>query len=67
MVCALDDDLSQIGVANTLGVPSIMRRNEANQGYVPEAGQMAVWTMEAAKETILELIKMHKNKVGIYA
>jgi hypothetical protein len=67
VVCALDDDLSQLGVAERLGVPTIMRRNEANQNYIPGAGQMATWTMEAAKETILELISMHKNRTGIYA
>lgn len=67
VVCALDDDLSQIGVANRLGVPSIMRSNEANQNYAPDDKTMVVWTLEAAKETILELIEMHKNRTGIYA
>lgn len=67
VVCALDDDLSQIGVANRLGVPTIMRLNEANVGYTPDSEQMSVRTLEAAKETILELIGMHKNGTGIYA
>jgi len=67
VVCALDDDLSQIGVANGLGVPTIMRLNEANRAYTPDKDQMSVWTLEAAKETILELINMHKNGTGTYA
>lgn len=67
VVCALDDDLSQLGVADRLGVPSIMRLNEANKGYVPGADQMVVSTLKAAQETILELIELHKNGTGIYA
>jgi len=67
VVCALDDDLSQLGVAKRLGVVPIMRRNEANQGYTPDDDQMFVWTLSAAQETILELIEMHKNRTGIYA
>lgn len=67
IVCALDDDLSQLGVASRLGIVPIMRRNEANQGYVPNDDQMFVWTLTAAQETILELIELHKNRIGIYA
>lgn len=67
VVCALDDDLSQLGVAQKLGIVPIMRRNEANQGYAPDNDQMCVWSLKAAQETILELIELHKNRTGIYA
>lgn len=67
VVCALDDDLSQLGVAGKLGVPSIMRRNEANIGYEPDDNQMFVWDLKEATEMILGLIDMHKNRTGIYA
>lgn len=67
VVCALDDDLSQLGVANRLGVPNIMRRNEANLGYEPDDNQMFVWDLKEATEMILGLIDMHKNGTGIYA
>lgn len=67
VVCALDDDLSQLGVASKLGIVPIMRRNEANQGYQPEQDQAFVWDLKEARETILDLITMHKNRTGIYA
>jgi hypothetical protein len=67
VVCALDDDLSQLGVARHLGIVPIMRRNEANLGYQPEQDQAFVWDLKGAKEEILGLIEMHKNRTGIYA
>lgn len=67
VVCALDDDLSQLGVAQKLGITPIMRRNEANQGYEQELGRWFVSDLQQAQEVILHLIEQHKNKVGIYA
>jgi len=67
VVCALDDDLSQLGVAERLGVVPIMRRNEANMNYQPNQNQAFVWDLKEATEMILGLIDMHKNRTGIYA
>jgi len=67
VVCALDDDLSQLGVAERLGVVPIMRRNEANMNYQPNQDQAFVWDLKEATEMILGLIDMHKNRTGIYA
>lgn len=67
VVCALDDDLSQLGVAERLGVVPIMRRNEANMNYQPNQNQAFVWDLQEATEMILGLIDMHKNRTGIYA
>lgn len=67
IVCALDDDLSQLGIAERLGVVPIMRRNEANMGYQPADNQTFVWDLHEAKDEILGLIEMHKNRTGIYA
>lgn len=67
VVCALDDDLSQLGVAEKLGIPGIVRINEANRNYDIGNHDMSIYTLAAAKETILELISMYKNRTGIYA
>lgn len=67
IICAMDDDLSQLAIANRLGVPTIMRRNEANRAYVPDDSQAFVWDLKGAEEEILGLIDMHKNRTGIYA
>lgn len=67
IVCAMDDDLSQLRVANKLGIPTIMRRNEANRVYTPDDSQPFVWDLNEAEEHILGLIEMHKNRTGIYA
>lgn len=67
VVCALDDDLSQLGIATRLGVTPILRRNEANKGYEQELGRWFVSDLHQAQEVILHLIEQHKNKVGIYA
>jgi len=67
VVCALDDDLSQLGVAERLGVVPIMRRNEANMNYQPRQDQTFVWDLKEATEMILGLIDMHKNRTGTYA
>ena len=67
MVCALDDDLSQLGIATRLGVTPILRRNEANKGYEQELGRWFVSDLHQAQEVILHLIEQHKNGTGIYA
>jgi phosphoglycolate phosphatase-like HAD superfamily hydrolase len=67
VVCALDDDLSQLGIATRLGVTPILRRNEANKGYEQELGRWFVSDLQQAQEVILYLIEQHKNKVGTYA
>jgi len=67
IVCALDDDISQLTVASRVGIVPLLRQNTANKLYEPSNGMMAVWTLKAAQETILELIDMHKNGTGFYA
>lgn len=67
VVCALDDDLSQLGIATRLGVTPILRRNEANKGYEQELGRWFVSDLHQAQEVILHLIEQHKNGTGIYA
>lgn len=67
VVCALDDDLSQLGIATRLGVTPILRRNEANKGYEQELGRWFVSDLHQAQEIILHLIEQHKNRNGTYA
>lgn len=67
IVCALDDDLSQLGVADRLGIVPILRRNEANKGYEQELGRWFVSDLHQAQEVILHLIEQHKNRNGTYA
>lgn len=62
VVCALDDDLSQLSVAQKLGVTPILRRNEANKGYEQELGRWFVSDLHQAQEVILHLIEQHKKK-----
>ena len=62
VVCALDDDLSQLGIATRLGVTPILRRNEANKGYEQELGRWFVSDLHQAQEVILHLIEQHKKK-----
>lgn len=61
VVCAMDDDLSQLRVARSLGIATIMRRNEANGIYIPEQTQPWVWDLEDAEREILTLIDMYKE------
>lgn len=67
VICAIDDDLSQLDIAFRLGIPTIMRRNEANRHYVPRHDQTYVWDLKEAEREIVGLVDMYKNKVGIYA
>ena len=67
VVCALDDDLSQLGIADRLGVVPILRRNEANKGYEQELGRWFVSDLKQAQEVVLHLIEQHKNRNGTYA
>lgn len=62
VVCALDDDLSQLSVAQRLGVTPILRRNEANKGYEQELGRWFVSDLNQAQEVILHLIEEHKKR-----
>ncbi|QNO12871.1 phosphatase [Streptomyces phage Lizz] len=62
VVCALDDDLSQLSVAEKLGITPILRRNEANKGYEQELGRWCVSELQQAQEVILHLIEQHKKK-----
>lgn len=62
VVCALDDDLSQLGIATQLGVTPILRRNEANKGYEQELGRLFVSDLKQAQEVILFLIEQHKKR-----
>lgn len=62
VVCALDDDLSQLIVAQRLGVTPILRRNEANKGYEQELGRWFVSDLNQAQEVILHLIEEHKKR-----
>ncbi|QKY78597.1 phosphatase [Streptomyces phage Dryad] len=62
VVCALDDDLSQLGIAMRLGVTPILRRNEANKGYEQELGRWFVSDLHQAQEVILHLIEQHKKR-----
>ena len=62
VVCALDDDLSQLGIATRLGVTPILRRNEANKGYEQELGRLFVSDLRQAQEVILHLIEQHKKR-----
>lgn len=62
VVCALDDDLSQLGIATRLGVTPILRRNEANKGYEQELGRWFVSDLHQAQEVILHLIEQHKKR-----
>lgn len=62
VICALDDDLSQLGIATRLGVTPILRRNEANKGYEQELGRLFVSDLHQAREVILHLIEQHKKR-----
>lgn len=62
VVCALDDDLSQLSVAQRLGVTPILRRNEANKGYEQELGRWFVSDLNQAQDVILHLIEEHKKR-----
>jgi hypothetical protein len=62
VIVAMDDDLSQLRVANSLGINTIMRRNEANGIYEPEQTEPFVWDLQQALEMILQLIDQHKEK-----
>lgn len=62
VVCALDDDLSQLRIAEKLGITPILRRNEANKGYEQELGRWCVSDLHQAQEVILHLIEQHKKK-----
>jgi hypothetical protein len=62
VVCAIDDDLSQIKVARSLGIQTIMRRNEANRSYETDYDQPVVMDLNEAQESILAYIEMHKNR-----
>ena len=61
IICAMDDDLSQIRIANRLGVPTIMRLNDANRAYEPDADQLFVSGLQEAEDTIICLINKHKS------
>lgn len=63
VVCALDDDLSQLSVAQNIGVTPILRRNEANKGYEQELGRWFVSDLHQAQEVILHLIEQHKKRI----
>jgi phosphoserine phosphatase len=63
IVCALDDDLSQLGVALNLGITPILRRNEANKGYEQELGRWFASDLRQAQEIILHLIEQHKKRI----
>ena len=67
IICALDDDASQLAIAKSLGIMPIMRLNEANRGYGPFVNDLWVKDLEDARFTIEELINMHKNRTGTYA
>lgn len=66
VICALEDDLSQIKVANSLGISTIMRLNEANRQFVPGPLQLEAADLVAARNIILSKIDHHK-KQGIHA
>lgn len=66
VVCALEDDLSQIKVANSLGITTIMRLNEANRQFTPEAAQASAPNLTSARVQILAMIDHHK-KQGLHA
>lgn len=63
VVCALDDDLSQLGVALKLGITPILRRNEANKGYEQELGRWFASDLAQAQDIILHLIEQHKKGI----
>lgn len=61
IVCAMDDDLSQLRLAGRLGINTIMRRNEANGMYIPDHTQPFVWDLQEATDMIVGLINQHKK------
>lgn len=61
IVCAMDDDASQLAIAKSLGISTIMRLNEANKSYGPLVNELWVKDLEDARLTICELIDMHKK------
>jgi hypothetical protein len=67
VVCVLEDDLSQIKVARSLGLLTILRCNEANTQFARGSDQMFALDLESVSYTILELIDQHKKRTGIYA
>lgn len=61
IVCAMDDDMSQLRIASGLGINTIMRLNEANKAYEPGEGQMSARNLFVAETEIIDLIKQHKK------
>lgn len=66
VICALEDDLSQIKVANSLGISTIMRLNEANRQFIPAPTQLTAPDLVSARMIILDKLDHHK-KQGIHA
>lgn len=66
VICALEDDLSQIKVANSVGITTIMRLNEANRQFTPAADQATAPNLVSARIQILDMLDHHK-KQGIHA
>lgn len=62
IVCAMDDDASQLAIAKSLGITTIMRLNEANRAYGPFVNDLWASDLEDARLTIVELIDMHKKE-----
>lgn len=62
IVCAMDDDASQLAIAKSLGITTIMRLNEANRAYGPFVNELWASDLEDARLTICELIDMHKKE-----
>lgn len=62
IICALEDDLSQIKVANSLGLQTIMRVNEANRQFTPPEGQAHASDLVMARCMILAKIDIYKEQ-----
>lgn len=61
IVCAMDDDGSQIDIAEGLGITTILRRNEANQHYKSTNQLTSVSNLDEAKSAIINIIGIHRN------
>jgi len=67
VICALEDDLSQIKVANQLGISTIMRLNDANRQFVPGPTQLTASDLVMARCIILAKIDQYKEMGPSYA
>lgn len=67
VICALEDDLSQIGVANQLGISTVMRLNDANRQFVPGPLQLTASDLVMARCIILAKIDHYKEMGPRYA